>query len=356
MRYLCTYFDFNYLVRALPLYESLLRWAETDFTLYALCLDEDCESILRQLKLPSVVIIPLQELEAGDKDLLSVKGTRSKIEYYFTITPCLIQFLLCKNSYIDRLMYIDADMYFFNSVSLLYQEWAGNSLYITPHRFPARLKYLLQAGEFNVGIIGVCNNIDGRACMTWWRERCLEWCYDRVELTRFADQKYLDMWPELFVGLCISSHLGINTAAWNVEQYSITKKDGNIYVDGLPLVIYHFQGYKRLSTHMIDPGLNVYHKLVGDAASYHILRPYTSAVIRAEYTLSKLLQGKINVSGNSRIADRTEYMSIIYKIRLFIEGRVLVNVGHFAWYCRQTVIVKRWVDLIISIRHIKRAS
>ena len=39
-RHSCTYFDSNYLVRALPMLESLARYCGEEYRLFTLCLDD----------------------------------------------------------------------------------------------------------------------------------------------------------------------------------------------------------------------------------------------------------------------------------------------------------------------------
>ena len=64
------------------------------------------------------------------------------------------------------------------------------SVLIVEHRFPQGQGDPASYGTYNVGILGFRNDAAGRACLQWWRERCLEWCYDRVEAGKYADQKY----------------------------------------------------------------------------------------------------------------------------------------------------------------------
>ena len=66
----CTYFDGNYLARALVLYRSLVE-TRADFTLWALCLDDASLEAVTRLDLPGFVAIPLADLEAHDHSISS---------------------------------------------------------------------------------------------------------------------------------------------------------------------------------------------------------------------------------------------------------------------------------------------
>lgn len=60
---------------------------------------------------------------------------------------------------------------------------------------------------------------NGRRVLTWWKEKCMEWCFDIPEPDRMGDQKYLNGWPEKFPGVWELQHLGGGVAPWNLEQY-----------------------------------------------------------------------------------------------------------------------------------------
>src|ERR1051325_9889605 len=90
-------------------------------------------------------------------------------------------------------------------------------------------------GIYNVGWVSFRNDARGRLVLRWWRERCVDWCFDVVEDARFGDQKYLDDWPQRFEGVHVVQHQGANLAAWNVANHLVTERDGVLFVDEVPL-------------------------------------------------------------------------------------------------------------------------
>ena len=72
----CTYFDHNYLSRAVLTIESLRRF-DAETPIYVLALSEPCEKILRELALHRVEIIPMATLEAAYPELAGIKPTRT---------------------------------------------------------------------------------------------------------------------------------------------------------------------------------------------------------------------------------------------------------------------------------------
>lgn len=335
MLHFCTYFDANYLSRFLPMYRSLARFCEEDCRLWALCLDHASEIALSKLQLPSVIPVPLSELEAHDQDLLGVKGGRSRIEYYFTCTPALICYLFKTHFEIGLLTYLDADLHFYSSLRPIWNEMGDAAILIIPHRFPERLIGQERHGIFNVAFLSFRRDERAQACIESWRRRCLEWCYDRYEEGKFGDQKYLDDWPGLFPGVHVLQHKGADLAPWNIEQYRVTREGDGTYVDGYPLIFYHFQGYQRLSRWAADPGIYAYGQRCPKTAVLNIHVPYVKAVMEAERLLGDKFSLAACGSGSGRDRKDTDYAGAgpLWRVHYFLEGRVIVWLLGRVWYC-----------------------
>lgn len=257
MRHFCTCFDSNYLFKGLALYHSLTRHAPGS-TLWVLCLDTATERVLNQLPLPGLHTVPLQELEAAEPELLAAKASRSKVEYYFTCTPTLLWHLLTRVPGTAPITYLDADLYFFSSLDPVIMETGAGSVTILPHRFPPALQPLERYGTYNVSWLTFMDDRAGRETLAWWRNRCIEWCYDRLEDGKFADQKYLDEFPVRFQDVHVMEHQGAGVAPWNVAGYPISGSPGGPRAGGAPLVFYHFHAFKRVTSWLFEPGLARY--------------------------------------------------------------------------------------------------
>ncbi|MBI3600078.1 MAG: glycosyl transferase [Nitrospinae bacterium] len=253
----CTYFDSNYLVKGLALYRSLVRHA-MPFRLWVLCFDNPTYEILQKLSLPQVNPILLSDFEHGDEQLLKAKGNRLMIEYYFTCTSSLPLYIFKNYSDVDIITYIDADLFFFSKPSPIYEEMGGNSVLIIGHRFPSSLSHLKMYGIYNVGFLSFRRDDAGLACLSRWREQCLEWCYDRVEDGRFSDQKYLDDWPTNFSRVAVLQHKGAGLSPWNLANYHLEMDNGQVVVDNEPLIFFHFHDLKQLRQWLYDPCLTQY--------------------------------------------------------------------------------------------------
>jgi hypothetical protein len=262
----CTYFDRNYLTRAVALHQSLVRHSPP-FILWALCLDDDAYGTVSALELESLRPIRLSELEHSDPALLVAKENRSTVEYYFTLSPSLPLYLLDKLPGVDSITYLDADLLFYSSPQPIFDELALGSVVIVPHRYSPALQSLSVYGTYNVAVLAFRNDDRSRAVLGRWREQCLEWCYDRVEDGRYADQRYLDGWPD-FPGVRVLGHLGVDLAPWNFAQYDIDLKADPPTVDGEPLVFYHFQGFKAVKPGLWDTRIDTYGRMNGRLKSW----------------------------------------------------------------------------------------
>ena len=258
MYHFCTYFDSNYLLRGITLYRSLAKHCKKPFRFYVLCLDDETFDALTKLAIQNIVPIALSEVEQWDTELLVAKENRSLIEYYFTLSPVLPLYVL-EHFNADIATYLDADLMFFSSPTVIYKELGDASILITGHRFPEQLKDLEVFGRFNVQCQVFRNDETGLCCLRRWREQCLAWCYDRLEDGKFADQKYLDEWPELYgEHLVVSKHPGVGVAPWNVADAHLTYAVEGWHVDNQPLIFYHFHGLKFLGRHWLKTGLGIY--------------------------------------------------------------------------------------------------
>jgi hypothetical protein len=249
LNHYCTYFDGGYLPQGLALWRSLAAH-DPDAALWVLALDESAARVIRIVGGTWLRVVLLADLEAADPELARVKSTRSLVEYYFTLSPCWPRHLLRTRPEIDRITYLDADMLFFGSPASVFDamDAAAASVLITNHRFPGFLAHYEKHGRFNVGILSFRNDGPGRACLEDWRGRCLEWCHDRLEDGKYADQKYLEAWPaRLGPALLVLEHPGVNLAPWNWMNHRYEVSSDEIQVDGIPLVLFHFARFRALA-------------------------------------------------------------------------------------------------------------
>jgi len=293
----CTLFDSNYLTRGLALYKSLEKVCSS-FHLYVVAFNDECYVYLKQAQLPHLTVVSLKEFE--DDRLLQIKSSRSPAEYCWTCTPSIILFFI-KSYKLDSCTYIDADMIFYHDPIVLIQEMGENSILLSEHRYTKEYDQSQKSGRYCVQFMCFKNDKVGINALTWWRERCIEWCYARHEDGKFGDQKYLDDWLHRFKSVKVIEHTGGGLAPWNLQQFKIIAEGGSAYViekksyRKAPLIFFHFHGVKFYTDGYISCGEALYK--IDVATKDIIYLPYFKELIKLENQLSK--EGvSFNVNGS----------------------------------------------------------
>jgi hypothetical protein len=283
----CTYFDSGYLTRGLALIESLRQHGD-DSPVWVLALDDAAKKYLDEAALPGVHTLAFADIESANPALSPLKTSRSRMEYVFTSTPLLLRWVMDKHADANAVViYLDADMYFFDDPELVLDAMADDSIGIIEHRYPPRLaKRLSKYGRFNVGWVGFRADARGRACLDWWAQSTLEWCFDTPTDGKYADQGYLDSFPTKFPGVAILQPLGLDLAPWNSMRFTLllTAK-GTVTVDGDPLVFFHFHGLRQTGEWYVTSHL-VYGSRLGAVLRNQIYRPYVEKLEALTATVS----------------------------------------------------------------------
>src|SRR5437899_3343295 len=74
----------------------------------------------------------------------------------------------------------------------------------------------------------------------------------------YADQGYLNDWPDVVPGTIVVDRPGVGLAPWNFMRYMIELSTDPPTVNGDTLVFYHFQGVKQIGPWLWDTGLTIY--------------------------------------------------------------------------------------------------
>jgi hypothetical protein len=266
----------------------------SDSILFVYCFDDLTLDILTQMSLPGLVPVSLKEFES--QELLRIKPTRTIAEYCWTCTPHIIRHAI-RSFDLPSVTYLDADLYFFNSPKALTDEWdaAGASILITDHRYTPEYDNALRFGTYCVQFMSFRADVQGMTALNWWSDRCIEWCYDKVEDGKFGDQKYLDDWTVRFQGVHVLRHLGGGVAPWNVQQYTVqSTNDASVLMQesstgvAFNLVFYHFHGLKIYADGEIDLAPYV----LSEEMKRVVYQPYIEALGAAELLLQKYSQEK----------------------------------------------------------------
>jgi len=245
-KYFCTYFDYNFLPRGLALYHSIKR-IYSDFDFYILAFDKQTHEKLNNLNDQNIKVISFEEYDKYFNT--SIDRFEDKKQYYFSATPNICLYLLEKRPEIDLLLYLDADVFVFNSLDTLYQEVKEASIAFCSHRFYPLYKFLSKNhGMYNVGVNFFRNDENAKVCLRDWHRDCNSWYKGMpgYKLGYFSDQIFLNDWKNKYNRVKIIENIGIDVAPWNIANYCFSSVNGQFYVNDVPLVIYHFSYLKKI--------------------------------------------------------------------------------------------------------------
>lgn len=246
-KFICTYFDYNFLPRGLALYYSIKQY-HNEFDFFVLAFDDQTYDYLNNLNEANLKLISFKKYDAYFQT--SSVRFEDKKQYYFSATPNLCIYLFDTNPNIDILLYLDADVFLFNSLGPLYEEFGDSSIGVCPHRVNPLLKlFVKHYGKYNVGVNMFRNSETGFKCLRDWKNECDNWYPNKpgYPLKFFSDQIFLDSWENKYNGVKIIENIGINVCYWNAVNYTFKKIDDVYFVNNKPLIIYHFSSLRKES-------------------------------------------------------------------------------------------------------------
>lgn len=238
----------------------------SDYKLHILCLDDEVSSVLNKLNLPNVQLLKLSELET--EELRRVKQTRTIREYFWTLTPFAPRFVFDANKEVQRVTYLDADLWFRKNPKPIFDELdaSSKSVLITDHAYAPEYDKSSLSGQYCVQFL-TFNRYGGESVRKWWEERCIEWCYARAEDGKFGDQKYLDVWPEIFSEkVHVLQDIQIALAPWNAVRFPYANS-----------IFFHFHELRILSKNK----LNIGGYLIPEVVLKYIYKPYAEDLRKA---------------------------------------------------------------------------
>jgi hypothetical protein len=242
MEHFVTLYNSLFLPQGLALQLSMERHVG-EYVLWILCVDDEAHDVLSRLDLPNVRLLKLSEWETAE--LLSVKPNRTISEYCWTLTPFSLRFVFEADPSVQRVTYIDADLWFRKHPRPIFDELdaSGKQVLITDHAYAPEYDQSSTSGQYCVQFITFTRD-GGEPVRKEWEDLCIDWCFARFEDGKFGDQKYLDSWPARFGdAVHVLQDKERTLAPWNATRFPY----GNA-------VFYHFHGLRLLSDHKLEIG------------------------------------------------------------------------------------------------------
>ncbi len=238
----CTIITADYFFYAKTIYDSLKNY-DIDLDFKVLIVDNYPETYCYE----TIEVISLQEIVSdvpSDYDLIKKYENDNERNLRWALKPLFLKYLInCKNY--DKVIFLDADLYFYNNPSFLFDKLDTADVIITPHwrskdpiKDASNFNCLFNEGIFNAGFFG-CSS-QSINILDWW----LNACAFKMEKANgfYGDQAYLNLMPIYFSSqVKIVEHKGCNISNWNLVECERTENGKDILINNkYPIVFIHF--------------------------------------------------------------------------------------------------------------------
>ena len=253
MKNFCTVADRKFYNKVSALNYSLGEYSNS-YILHLLCVDDEIFEKCKNKE--NMICYKLYDLIKSDSLLEKSRNNKPSKEALILSHNDIevakkIQFSWLLSSYFswwcldnlgaEDILYIDADIYFYSDYNTLYNYLDNCSVGIVEHRCP----YNPDNGKYNVGVVYFKNDLDGYKCCTWWKN-CLLLTNHEFYLShgRCGDQKYLELFSELFDNVKVLDPFIGHLAPWNFIYHSY-KEDKIIWDNKEQELLYcHFSDFQ----------------------------------------------------------------------------------------------------------------
>ncbi|MES2532911.1 MAG: glycosyl transferase [Pseudomonadota bacterium] len=238
----------NYIPKVRMLAESVRRW-HPEWVMHLALSDELPEGIDLSAE-PFDEVHPAAAL--GIPDFQGWAFCHSIVELSTAIKPFVLQRLLDRED-CAGVIFLDPDTVLFSRIDEVPRVLEASNIALTPHlTLPEETLDAvmdneissLKHGVYNLGFLAVAPTPMGKAFAEWWGQRMYHFCRADIPNGLFTDQRWIDLVPAFFEGVCILRTPRLNVAPWNLTQRSLSGSAPDaVAVDGEPLGFYHFTGF-----------------------------------------------------------------------------------------------------------------
>jgi hypothetical protein len=170
-------------------------------------------------------------------------------ELSYLATPYLLRALLGAGC--ERIIFFKQETRVCSSARRLFDQLRRSSIVLAPHLTSPRTgpdaieveRMVLNAGAFNVGVLGVANTATAREFLDWWAARVAHDSALAVERGVHYEQRWLTLVPTLFEGVHVDRNPGTNIGHWSLPDTDLRLVDGAPHANGEPVVALRFSGF-----------------------------------------------------------------------------------------------------------------
>ena len=222
MKNLCTVSDSSFLIKGLAMYDSIQESSE-DFMLHYLLIDAQINTSNIDKHQANVKFYNINDLLSENEELQKIK--EDNYDYFCWILSAYFTNYLINKYDFDSVTYIDSDIYFYQNINILFEQFGSKDIGVFRHRmFP--LGMYRPEGLLNVGVVYFKNTAVGKEALGWWVDAVINKKYPG--LATCGDQKYLEFFMYAYPNnIQLDGDAG-HSAPWLWQIYNI----GDFYLDG----------------------------------------------------------------------------------------------------------------------------
>lgn len=264
-RIVCTVVTKSYLTYARTLAETLIEH-NPEAKLYVLLADRAEDYF--QPETEPFELIYLEDLPEQDA-IAQMSFYYTPLEFCCALRGLLHEYIL-EHTTAESWLFIDCDILICDSLEPIFQELSETSLIFSPHcSRPVPLEQaeheinFLVHGINNGGFMGLRRTEQTRQFIQWWKGRLIHYCFldcaigDPRGLA--ADQLWLNLAVLYFSDFKFLKHPGTNIGHWNFYEKTFERDmQGNVLVNGQPLLFLHFSGWDIDRPHFVSKNTSLY--------------------------------------------------------------------------------------------------
>jgi hypothetical protein len=245
----CTIITADYLPYAQALLDSLSAHTGGSAILYVLVADEQSASAhTADAQTPQLRLVYPDQIPSEMARSMAARYQTDYMDgYRWAMKPVFMAYLMQEMG-LDRVLYLDSDLFFFSDPRFLFDLLDGHRVILTPHwrcaerpeDDPSHFRTNFLDGIYNAGFVGARR--DALDILHFWANLCRYACTIRQQDGYYVDQKYLDILHSRFEGVGVVRHRGCNVSDWNRDDCRRTLLDsGTVAINGTyPIVFIHF--------------------------------------------------------------------------------------------------------------------
>lgn len=256
MKFAFTICSINYLAQAKILAESLQATNPDYEFVIGLC-DRIDGSTVDPAALAGLNLLQVHEL--GIEGFADMTDRYDITELNTAVKPFYIQYFFDTRPDLETVIYFDPDIEVFDKLTGIEEGLAGHNIVLTPHFYTPIFdnksrteQQMFVNGIYNLGFLAVKRSKETFKFLHWWMTKLRTECYMDIQNGMFVDQLYCNMVPLYYEGVKIDKYPGYNISYWNLHERTLTEENGKYFVNGKPLVFYHYSGIDVKDTKSIS--------------------------------------------------------------------------------------------------------